>query len=87
MLDTLVAEGGDPAAIVEAEGLGAIGGGDELRRSCGRADRRNPDVVERLKGGNMKAIGRRSSASSCARRKGRADGGEVTRLVREQLGL
>ena len=30
VLDTLVAEGGDPQAIVEAEGLGAMGGGDEL---------------------------------------------------------
>ena len=51
VLDTLVAEGGDPEAIVEREGLGAIGGGDELEaivqrrspptptpsRSCARA--------------------------------------------------
>src|SRR4051812_29088954 len=30
VLDTLVADGGDPAQIVEAQGLGAIGGADEL---------------------------------------------------------
>ena len=36
VLDTLVAEGGDPRAIVEREGLGAIGGGDSSSRSCSR---------------------------------------------------
>ena len=87
VLDTLVAEGGDPRAIVEAEGLGAIGGGDELepdRRSA--ALDANPDAAEKLRGGNMKPIG--AIVGHVMREtKGRADGGEVTRLVREKLGL
>ena len=46
MLDRLVGEGGDPEAIVEAEGLGAIGGGDELEPRRRAALEANPDVVE-----------------------------------------
>jgi aspartyl-tRNA(Asn)/glutamyl-tRNA(Gln) amidotransferase subunit B len=86
VLDKLVAEGGDPQAIVEAEGLGAIGGGDELNQAVADAIAANPDVAEKLRAGNMKAIGPIIGAVMKAT-KGRADGGEVTRLVREQLGL
>jgi aspartyl-tRNA(Asn)/glutamyl-tRNA(Gln) amidotransferase subunit B len=86
VLDTLVAQGGEPQAIVEAEGLGAIGGGDELTAIVQRALASDPDAVEKLKTGNMKAIGP-IVGFVMRETKGRADGGEVTRLVREQLGL
>ena len=86
VLDTLVAQGGDPRAIVEAEGLGAIGGGDELAEVVQRALAADPDAVEKLKAGNMKAIGP-IVGFVMRETKGRADGGEVTRLVRQQLGL
>jgi aspartyl-tRNA(Asn)/glutamyl-tRNA(Gln) amidotransferase subunit B len=86
VLDTLVAEGGDPEAIVEAEGLAAIRGGDELAEIVQRALASDPDAVEKLKAGNMKAIGP-IVGFVMRETKGRADGGEVTRLVREQLGL
>jgi len=86
VLDTLVAQGGDPQAIVEAEGLGAIGGGDQLTEIVQRALASDPDAVEKLKSGNMKAIGP-IVGFVMRETKGRADGGEVTRLVREQLGL
>jgi len=86
VLDRLVAEGGDPKAIVEAEGLGAIGGGDELAGIVAEAIAANADAAEKIKGGNMKAIGPIIGHVMKAT-KGRADGGEVTRLVREQLGL
>ena len=46
----------------------------------------NPDVAERLRGGDMKPIGV-IIGHVMRETKGRADGGEVTRLVREQLGL
>ena len=42
VLDRLVAEGGDPAAIVEAEGLAAIDGGRGARRGRRRRARRAP---------------------------------------------
>jgi aspartyl-tRNA(Asn)/glutamyl-tRNA(Gln) amidotransferase subunit B len=86
VLDTLVAQGGDPQAIVESEGLGAIGGGDELAEVVQRALAADPDAVAKLQGGNMKAIGP-IVGFVMRETKGRADGGEVTRLVREQLGL
>jgi aspartyl-tRNA(Asn)/glutamyl-tRNA(Gln) amidotransferase subunit B len=86
VLDTLVEGGGDPQAIVEAEGLAAIGGGDELAEVVERALASDPDAVEKLKAGNMKAIGP-IVGFVMRETKGRADGGEVTRLVREQLGL
>ncbi len=86
VLARLVEEGGDPAAIVEAEGLGAIGGGDELGPLVAAAIAANPDVVEKLRGGKGSAIG--ALVGHVMREtKGRADGGEVQRLIREQLGL
>ena len=86
MLDELVAEGGDPAAIVEREGLAAMGDGDELAGIVGRSIAENPDVVERIRGGNAKAIGA-LMGPVMRETKGRADGGEVQRLIREKLGL
>jgi aspartyl-tRNA(Asn)/glutamyl-tRNA(Gln) amidotransferase subunit B len=86
VLDALVARGGDPQAIVEAEGLGALGGGDELAEVVQRALASDPDAVAKLKAGNMKAIGP-IVGFVMRETKGRADGGEVTRLVREQLRL
>ena len=86
VLDALVAEGGDPAAIVEREGLGSIGGGDELAGIVAAAIAANGDAAEKVRGGNAKAMGP-IVGFVMRETKGRADGGEVTRIVREQLGL
>jgi aspartyl-tRNA(Asn)/glutamyl-tRNA(Gln) amidotransferase subunit B len=86
VLDTLVEQGGDPQAIVEAEGLAAIGGGDELAPIVAAALEANPEVAEKLRSGDMKPIGV-IVGHVMRETRGRADGGEVTRLVREQLGL
>jgi aspartyl-tRNA(Asn)/glutamyl-tRNA(Gln) amidotransferase subunit B len=86
VLDTLVAEGGSPEAIVEAEGLGAMEGGDELSGIVDAALAANEAAAEKIRGGNMKAIGP-IIGHVMRETKGRADGGEVTRLVREKLGL
>jgi aspartyl-tRNA(Asn)/glutamyl-tRNA(Gln) amidotransferase subunit B len=86
VLDRLVAEGGDPRAIVEAEGLGAIGGGATLEPIVQQALDANPDVAEKLSTGNMKPIGV-IVGFVMRETKGRADGGEVTRIVREKLGI
>jgi len=86
VLDTLVAEGGDPEEIVEREGLGAIGGDDTLEPIVQQALDANPDVVEKLREGNMKPIGV-IVGFVMRETKGRADGGEVTRIVRAKLGL
>ena len=86
VLDRLLADGGDPAAIVEAEGLGAVGGSDELAPIVEAALAANPAVAEKLRGGDMKPIGV-IVGYVMRETKGRADGGEITRLVRSQLGL
>jgi aspartyl-tRNA(Asn)/glutamyl-tRNA(Gln) amidotransferase subunit B len=86
VLDTLVAEGGDPAAIVEREGLGAIEGGDELDPLVDAALDANPEIAERLRSGDLKPIGV-IVGHVMRETRGRADGGEVTRLVRKKLGL
>jgi aspartyl-tRNA(Asn)/glutamyl-tRNA(Gln) amidotransferase subunit B len=84
VLDRLVADGGDPAQIVRAEGLEAIGGGDELAEIVAAALAANPDAAQRIRDGNAKAIGP-IVGHVMRETKGRADGGEVTRLVHEQL--
>jgi aspartyl-tRNA(Asn)/glutamyl-tRNA(Gln) amidotransferase subunit B len=86
VLDRLVADGGDPAEIVEREDLGAMGDSGELAGIVAKVIEDNADVVERIKGGNTKAMG--ALVGPIMREtKGKADGGEVNRLIREQLGL
>jgi aspartyl-tRNA(Asn)/glutamyl-tRNA(Gln) amidotransferase subunit B len=86
VLDRLVAEGGEPHAIIEAEGLAAIGGGDDLEAVVVAALAANTDAAERVRAGNAKAIGP-IVGYVMRETKGRADGGEVTRLVNRQLGI
>jgi aspartyl-tRNA(Asn)/glutamyl-tRNA(Gln) amidotransferase subunit B len=85
VLDVLASEGGDPAAIVEERSLG-LAGADELEAIVERALEANPKAVEELRGGKQKAVG--AIVGFVMREtKGRADGGEVNRLIREKLGL
>ena len=86
VLDTLVADGGDPTAIVAAEGLEAVGGADQLAPIVAAALEANPELTERLRGGDMKPIGV-IVGEVMKQTRGRADGKEVTALVRQQLGL
>jgi aspartyl-tRNA(Asn)/glutamyl-tRNA(Gln) amidotransferase subunit B len=88
VLTLLVAEGGSPAALVEREGLGALGSddGDGLAAAVDAAIAGDPDAAAKVAAGNMKAIGPLVGAVM-REVKGRADGGEVTRLIREKLGL
>jgi aspartyl-tRNA(Asn)/glutamyl-tRNA(Gln) amidotransferase subunit B len=86
VLTRLVHSGGDPREIVAREGLGAIGGedSDQLLSIVDRAIAADPDAAAKVKGGNMKAIGP-LVGSVMRETKGRADGGEVTRLIVERL--
>jgi aspartyl-tRNA(Asn)/glutamyl-tRNA(Gln) amidotransferase subunit B len=87
VLSILVEAGGDPAEIVEREGLGAIDAADSgLAEIVAAAIAANPDAAEKVRGGNMKATGP-LVGHVMRETKGRADGGEITRLIREQLGL
>jgi aspartyl-tRNA(Asn)/glutamyl-tRNA(Gln) amidotransferase subunit B len=86
VLEKLLAEGGDPVAIVEAEGLAAMNGEEELAAIVAAALEANADAAERVREGNAKAIGP-IVGHVMRETKGRADGTEVARLVHEQLGV
>ena len=86
VLAELVAAGGDPAAIVEAKGLAQISDSGELEAAVERAIEANRDAAERVREGNAKAIGPIVGAVM-KETKGRADGGEVTKLIRASLGV
>jgi len=81
-----VESGKDPAEFIERKGLE---GGDEdadLAAIVAAAIEGDPAAAEQIRGGNGKAIGAIVGAVM-RETKGRADGGEVNRLIREQLGL
>jgi aspartyl-tRNA(Asn)/glutamyl-tRNA(Gln) amidotransferase subunit B len=86
VLDRLIAEGGDPQEIIEAEGLAAMDGGSELAEIVAAAVSANADAAERVRQGNAKAIGP-IVGQVMRETKGRADGTEVARLIHEQLGV
>ena len=77
VLAKLVAEGGDPAEIVEREGLAQISDSSELEGIVDRAIEAEPEAAEQVRQGNEKAIGRIVGAVM-KETKGRADGGAVT---------
>jgi aspartyl-tRNA(Asn)/glutamyl-tRNA(Gln) amidotransferase subunit B len=86
VLERIVADGGDPAAIVEGEGLAAIEDEDELANIVAAALAANADAAERVRAGNAKAIGP-IVGHVMRETKGRADGAEVSRLINAQLGV
>jgi aspartyl-tRNA(Asn)/glutamyl-tRNA(Gln) amidotransferase subunit B len=84
VLAKLVEEGGDPAEIVEREGLAQIADSSELEGIVDRAIEAESEAAEQVRQGNYKAIGRIVGAVM-KESKGRADGGAVTKLIRERL--
>jgi aspartyl-tRNA(Asn)/glutamyl-tRNA(Gln) amidotransferase subunit B len=86
VLSRLVDGGGDPRAIVEAAGLGALGEDDgELVGLVEQALADDPSAAEAVKAGNQKALGP-LVGYVMRETKGRADGSEVRRLILERLG-
>ncbi|MBA2506591.1 MAG: Asp-tRNA(Asn)/Glu-tRNA(Gln) amidotransferase subunit GatB [Thermoleophilaceae bacterium] len=84
VLEVLAAEGGDPEQIVADRGLGAAGG-DELGAIVDQAIAENAGAVEKIREGKDQAIGAIVGAVM-RQTKGRADGGEVQKLIRERIG-
>jgi aspartyl-tRNA(Asn)/glutamyl-tRNA(Gln) amidotransferase subunit B len=87
VLTRLVKAGGDPREIVEREGLGALRGSDDgqLIAIVDRAIAADTDAAEKVRAGNLKAIGP-IVGYVMRETRGRADGGEVTRLIRQRIG-
>ncbi len=85
VLDRLLSDGGDPAAIIESEGLAAIGEDGQLAEIVAAAVDANADAAQRVREGNEKAIGP-IVGQVMRETKGRADGTEVARLIHERIG-
>ncbi len=86
VLAKLAANGGDPAEIVEREGLGRVEDSSELEAIVAAAIEAHPDEAEKVKAGTGQAIGP-IVGYVMRETKGRADGGEVTKLIRAKLDL
>ncbi len=86
VLETMVADGADPAEVVEEQGLEQISDSGELEGIVEAAIAANPGPAEQVRAGNQKAIGALVGAVMKETR-GRADGGEVNRLLRKSLGI
>ncbi|MEK6251870.1 MAG: Asp-tRNA(Asn)/Glu-tRNA(Gln) amidotransferase subunit GatB [Actinomycetota bacterium] len=86
ILPAIIFEGRDPEQLVEEQGLGQIGGGEELEGVVEAAIEAEPEAAEQVREGNQKAIGRIVGAVM-KETKGRADGGEVQRLIHDKLGV
>ena len=85
VLTKLVEEGGDPREIVAREGLGALSGEDDgLGALVDAAIAADPAAAEQVRSGNRRAIGP-LVGYVMRESKGRADGGEVTRLILDRL--
>ncbi|HYG97119.1 MAG TPA: Asp-tRNA(Asn)/Glu-tRNA(Gln) amidotransferase subunit GatB, partial [Solirubrobacterales bacterium] len=84
VLAAMVVEGGDPEPIVEREGLAQMSDSGELEAIVEKAMAENADAVEKIRAGNGKAIGAIVGAVM-RETKGRADGGEVNRIIQEKL--
>ena len=84
VLAELAASGGDPADIVEREGLGAMEDSGELEAIVERALEAHPAEAQKVRDGGMQAIGP-IIGFVMRETRGAADGKEVTRLVREKL--
>ncbi|MDQ3758723.1 MAG: Asp-tRNA(Asn)/Glu-tRNA(Gln) amidotransferase subunit GatB [Actinomycetota bacterium] len=85
VLGMVIDDGGNPAEIVEREGLGAMEDSGELGEIVERALAAHPAEAEKVRDGAMQAIGP-IIGFVMRETNGRADGKEVTRLVREKLG-
>jgi aspartyl-tRNA(Asn)/glutamyl-tRNA(Gln) amidotransferase subunit B len=77
---------GDPAAIVEAEGLAVVSDDSVLTDAVDQAIADNPDVVAKIQGGKVQAIGALIGPIMKATR-GQADAGRVREIIMEKLGV
>jgi aspartyl-tRNA(Asn)/glutamyl-tRNA(Gln) amidotransferase subunit B len=87
VLSRLVEEGGDAREIVEREGLGAISAeaDGQLLEIVDATIASDPAAAEQVRGGNLRAIGP-LVGYVMRETKGRANGKEITELIRQRLG-
>ena len=86
VLEYVLAGEGTPSQIVEQRSLAIVNDDAALGKAVDDAIAAMPDVVEKIKGGKMQAIGALMGPVMKATR-GQADAGRVRELVMEKLGL
>ena len=84
MLAKVLDGDGDPAAIVEKENLAVVSDDSVLEGAVDQAIADNPDVVEKIKGGKVQAIGALIGPVMKATR-GQADAGRVREIIMAKL--
>ena len=84
VLAKVLAGEGDPEAIVEKEGLGVVSDDSVLTAAVDQAIADNPDVVEKIRGGKVQAIGALIGPIMKATR-GQADAGRVREIILDKL--
>jgi aspartyl-tRNA(Asn)/glutamyl-tRNA(Gln) amidotransferase subunit B len=83
-LDGVLAGEGDPAQVVQARGLSVLGESDELAAAVDAAIAGAPDVVEKVRGGKVQALGALVGAVMKSTR-GKADAATVRRMLEERV--
>ncbi|MCV2488824.1 Asp-tRNA(Asn)/Glu-tRNA(Gln) amidotransferase subunit GatB [Geodermatophilus sp. YIM 151500] len=83
-LDGVLAGEGDPAQVVQARGLAVMGESDELVAAVEAAIAGAPDVVEKVRGGKVQALGALVGAVMKATR-GKADAATVRRMLEQRV--
>jgi aspartyl-tRNA(Asn)/glutamyl-tRNA(Gln) amidotransferase subunit B len=83
-LDGVLAGEGDPAQVVEARGLAVMGESDELVTAVEEAIAGAPDVVEKVRGGKVAALGA-LVGQVMKTTKGKADAPTVRRMLEERV--
>ncbi|MFE5775446.1 Asp-tRNA(Asn)/Glu-tRNA(Gln) amidotransferase subunit GatB [Brachybacterium sp. NPDC056505] len=86
VLGKVLAGEGDPGAIVEKEGLAVVSDDSVLTGAVDQAIADNPDVVAKIQGGKVQAIGALIGPIMKATR-GQADAGRVREIIMEKLGV
>jgi aspartyl-tRNA(Asn)/glutamyl-tRNA(Gln) amidotransferase subunit B len=86
VLGKVLAGEGDPSAIVEKEGLAVVSDDSVLTGAVDQAIAENPDVVAKIQGGKVQAIGALIGPIMKATR-GQADAGRVREIIMEKLGV
>lgn len=84
VLEGVLAGEGDPADVVEARGLAVVSDDGALIEAIDAAMADNPDVVEKIRGGKMAAIGALIGPIMKATR-GQADAKRVRELIMERV--
>ena len=84
MLEGVIAGEGNPAAVMEARGLEIVEDDGALEAAVDQAIADNPDVVEKIKGGKMQAIGALMGPIMKATR-GQADAGKAREMIMSKI--